>query len=316
MKTIVLIPTKNEEWILENTLKNITPHVDHVIIADQQSTDRTREICASFDNVIVIDNPHIGHSNKVRWLLIEEARKLGAHNLIICIDADEVICPKGITLMRTFAKTKSAVPGDVFKLRWVQLYKSTDRYMEEGAWKNNYKNIAFIDNPGVNEYKKDVVINDHTSRVPDTNIRSTVLIDSPLLHFLFVAWKRNQIKQAWYRCNELVAGQRNAKRINNMYRVTLIPEHVRTYPINPLWVEGLDLPKHLENITSDWHESEIKNLFQKHGIEFFEDLQIWHIPELKEMFIKEIGRNPQSKTFPRWLVVLNEVRHTIKKIFR
>jgi hypothetical protein len=38
-----------------------------------------------------------GHSNKVRWLLLEEARKIEGNNLIFCIDADEVLSPNLIS---------------------------------------------------------------------------------------------------------------------------------------------------------------------------------------------------------------------------
>jgi glycosyltransferase involved in cell wall biosynthesis len=307
MKTIVLIPTQNEEWILESTLKNTSPYVDLIIVADQSSTDRTVEICGKFSNVKVINNPNEGHSNKVRWLLLEEARKEGSENLIICIDADEAISPKAIVEM----KNASPKPGDVFKFKWIQLWRSNHEYMEEGVWKNNFKIIAFVDG-NENEYKKDFVINDHTTRVPDTNIGKVFDVSYPLLHFHFVAWRRTELKQVWYRCTELIAGKRNAKRINNTYRVTLMSDSVVGKPVPKEWTEGLDLPTNLENTTSEWHLIEIKGFFDKYGIEFFEDLQIWHVPELKEEFIKRVGREPVSRTYPVWLSALNEIKNWIK----
>ena len=54
---VVLTPTKNEEWILERFLRVTTQFADLVIVADQGSTDRTREICERFENVRVIGNP-------------------------------------------------------------------------------------------------------------------------------------------------------------------------------------------------------------------------------------------------------------------
>lgn len=307
MKTIVLIPTRNEEWILESTLKNTSPFVDMIIIADQNSTDKTVEICKKFSNVKVVNNPNEGHSNRVRWLLLDEARKEGPGNLIICIDADEMISPKAIVEMRNaFPK-----PGEVFKFKWIQLWKSNHKYMEEGVWKNNFKIIAFVDG-NENEYKKDFVINDHTTRVPDTNIGKVFDISYPLLHFHFVAWRRTELKQVWYRCTELIAGKRNAKRINNTYRVTLMSDSVVDKPVPKEWTEGLDLPTNLENISSEWHLIEINGFFDKYGIEFFEALQIWHVPELKEEFIKRVGRDPVSKTYPAWLSALNEIKNWIK----
>lgn len=312
MKTIVLIPTKNEEWILNNTLLNITPYVDTVIIADQKSFDNTVSIAKSYSNVQVIENPYEGHSNKVRWLLLEEARKYGKNNLIICIDADEILQPRVIKMMQDMVVNGSAKPGDVFKYRWIQLYKSVYSYRNDGAWKDTIKNIAFIDNEGVNEYKKDFVINDHTSRVPDSHINSEIYVDYPLLHYHFVAWKRNEMKQAWYRCTELIAGKRNAKRINNTYRVTMLNDSIPSYTSPTEWYEGLTVPQNIESAISTWHLEEILKFFSTYGILFFEDLQIWHIPELKKDFITQVGREPVSKTYPKILVWLNEIKNWIR----
>jgi glycosyltransferase involved in cell wall biosynthesis len=312
MKTIVLIPAKNEEWILESTLRNTAPHVDLIIIADQNSTDKTVEICKKFPNVTVINNPNQGHSNRVRWLLLDEARKHGDNNLIICIDADEMISPLAITEMKKMVSDDRAANGDVFEFKWIQLWKTTSEYRDDGVWKNSFKNIAFIDNPRINEYNREFIINDHTSRVPDTKINNTISISYPLLHFHFVAWKRNQLKQAWYRCSELIAGKRNAKRINNTYRVTMMPENIKTFPVENKWIEGLIMPTNLENTGSEWHLNEIFRFFDEKGIEFFEQLQIWHVDELHDEFIKRVGREPISKTYPKWLSSVNEIKNFIK----
>lgn len=312
MKTVVLIPVKNEEWILECTLQNTAPHVDAILIADQNSTDKTLEICARFPNVRVVNNPHEGHSNKVRWLLLDEARKLGSNNLIICIDADEMIAPKGIEEMKNLAAEGKAIAGDVFNFKWIQLWKGVHQYWDGDVWKDNNKNIAFIDNAGINEYKKEFVINDHTTRVPDTHIGKMLPVSYPLLHFHFVAWKRNQLKQAWYRCSELIAGARNARRINNTYRVTLEPKNIVLAAVPKPWTEGLILPQHLEAVSSPWHLEALRVFFDTHGIEFFEELQIWHIEELRTEFVKRTGREPMSKVYPQWLVSLNDIKNWIR----
>ncbi|MGB8815776.1 MAG: glycosyltransferase [Minisyncoccia bacterium] len=312
MKTIVLIPIKNEEWILEQTLNNISPYVDEVIIADQKSTDKSLEICKKFSNVKVIDNPYEGHSNKVRWLLLEEARKIGKNNLIVCIDADEMISPMGLEEIKKLISEGKATKGDVFKLKWIQLWKNTKEYRDDGVWKDNYKDVAFIDNEEINEYKRDFVVNDHTSRVPDTNINKEISISYPLLHFHFVAWKRTEMKQAWYRCSELIAGLRNAKRINNTYRVTLEPKNIKLLSIQKEWVDGLTLTQNMEKASSDWHLKEILGFFDKYGIKFFEQLQIWNIDELHNEFVKKVGREPISRVYPSWLVALNEIKNKIR----
>jgi len=148
--------------------------------------------------------------------------------------------------------------------------------------------------------------------VPNTKINKEILISYPILHFHFLAEKRTQLKQAWYRCQELIKGDRNAKRINNTYRVTLSPKSIETFEVPPKWYTGLILPTKFDNLTNCWYFEEIKKLFEKYDVTFFEDLQIWHITELKIEFIKKNNREPQSKTYPNWLVFLNEIKNKIK----
>jgi glycosyltransferase involved in cell wall biosynthesis len=312
MKTIVLMPVKNEDWIIESTLKNTSPFVDHIIVADQRSTDSTIEICKKFNNVEIIQNPYEGHSNMVRWLLLEEARKYGNGNLIICIDADEMISPNAITEMKNLVNNRHAPPGFIFKFKWIQLWKDASHYLDVGVWKNNFKYIAFVDNAGINEYPKEVVVNDHTTRVPDSQVAGSMNVSLPLLHFNFVAWKRNQIKQAWYRCTELIAGKRNAKRINNTYSVTSPSLKNEGLPIETRWIEGLDLPKNLQIVSSEKHSKELLEYFDKYGITFFEPLQIWDISELHNEFVKRVGREPVAQTYPKWLVMLNDIKNNIR----
>jgi glycosyltransferase involved in cell wall biosynthesis len=76
MKKIVLMPVKNEDWILEYSLSCASLWADYIIVADQNSTDRTPEICKNFDKVIYIKNDSQFHSGAVRRLLLEEARKI------------------------------------------------------------------------------------------------------------------------------------------------------------------------------------------------------------------------------------------------
>jgi ribosomal silencing factor RsfS len=56
MKKIVLMPIKNEDWILNFSLSQISKWADYIIIADQNSIDRSIEICKRFKKVSIIKN--------------------------------------------------------------------------------------------------------------------------------------------------------------------------------------------------------------------------------------------------------------------
>ena len=48
----MLLTTKNEEWIVGKTLKVLSIFCDKIIILDDNSSDKTKEICESFANTL------------------------------------------------------------------------------------------------------------------------------------------------------------------------------------------------------------------------------------------------------------------------
>jgi hypothetical protein len=67
------------------------------------------------------------------------------------------------------------------------------------------------------------------------------------------------------------------------------------------WYNGITLPT-VENFDPDWKEEnyvrqfmlpEAMKHFDEHGVEYFEGLDIWHIPQLRNRFIADTGREPK-----------------------
>jgi hypothetical protein len=67
-----------------------------------------------------------------------------------------------------------------------------------------------------------------------------------------------------------------------------------------------------------WHFQAVFDLFVKHGIIVFEPLQIWHIPEFKQEFVKQIGREPKSDdkltTWYNIMVIYKNLKRRMKFI--
>ncbi|HXK38346.1 MAG TPA: glycosyltransferase [Candidatus Paceibacterota bacterium] len=304
MKVITLIPVKNEAWILPWTLKNFSDFSDVIIIADQQSTDATRAICAQFPKVKVIDNNNQGHSNMVRWLLLDEARKIPGEKLIVFLDADEPISPKAIEAMKAACTRKPLA----FVADWVQLMNDGTVHRVDGVWRKSLKAFAFYDDDKV-KFPQQVVINDHTARIPP--ITDSISISLPILHLHFMALERNKIKQVWYMCHELAAGI-HPYRVNNKYAIAKF-EKIETEPVPSEWLEGVTLPPHdAFNAPDIEREERIQELFKEKGIAFFEPLDIWNNMTLRAQFEKEVGRAPNPSLPPKWLVSLNDMKNYIR----
>ena len=88
--------TKNEEWIVDKTLKSLSNFCDKVVVYDDNSTDRTVEICRSWDFVELIPgeprDEHFWEAGKQAQHLFDEVK---AHNpdYILMLDADEIPTP-------------------------------------------------------------------------------------------------------------------------------------------------------------------------------------------------------------------------------
>jgi hypothetical protein len=349
MKKIVLLPVKNEEWIIDTFLKNVTRWADLVIIADQYSTDSTREIIKTYQNVQVIDNSYIGHSNKVRWLLrdtlIEKLRTLSSNNintdtelstkaLVFCLDADELLTEQA--LHWTEAEVQKNIDANLpvhtmrFIYPWFQMYSSYSEARIDGVWEKSAQMAGFVIDltKDIPDYARSEIINDHTTRIPTvyntetpiTNTQSTtpLLCPHPLLHLQFLATKRTQLKQAWYMCQELLSQKKDVRRINLQYADAIHFRDIKLKKVNPAYVQNLELPNtsSLTQVDS-FRLADIINLFTLHGIQTFEPLDIWHISVLKELFIKEIGRNPRSNTYPTYVRIAHTyMPQTLKNMIK
>jgi hypothetical protein len=312
MKTVVLMPIRNERWMLRYNLPNILAWADHVIIADQHSTDGSRELYAQFPDIRVVDNDHKGHSNEVYWQLLNEARKLGDKNLIFYIDADEWVPAE---MMKAELATYNYAPGTRIDMQWIHPWKSLDRYRVDGIYKNLKKRLGWIDN-GSYEHVHEFVINGHTSIIPECD-GPAVCLRTPLIHLQFVAWERLQWKQAWYRCSEFVAQAFSARRINNKYSHSLDTPAVQTLELPPEWRDSLSpLPLSILETPPAWQKDAVLAWINDYGIEYFEPLQIWHIPELCERFRRETGRMPHPEIYPHWFIRLNDFRNSVKYSLR
>lgn len=314
MKIIALLPIKNEELTLGACLESLKKISDEIIIIDDDSSDGTIDIARRY-GCVIYSNKDISNAgwseHSIRKRLLDLGRQHnGTH--FICLDGDEIIssnfCNNGRNII------SSLKPGQKITMHWVTLWKNFNDYVVGGnEYANLWKDFIFCDD-GFSDYNYAFL---GVSRTPGNSTIKPVILsdeDGVILHFQFSYWERNQIKQAWYRCSELISGSRTVRRINNTYRATLNGV-VKTKIVKNVWIDNLYLPNKIPNNYSVWQFNAILEFFNKYGVEFFEPLQIWHIKDLNDEFVKRVGRRPKSKTFPVFLIWLNNLKNKIKNNF-
>ena len=89
---VCLTPVKNEAWVLDRFLQCASHWADHIIIADQGSTDGSQEIAKKYPKVMLVENKEKQFQGTgMRKLLLHESRKIPGSKLLIALDADEIL---------------------------------------------------------------------------------------------------------------------------------------------------------------------------------------------------------------------------------
>jgi glycosyltransferase involved in cell wall biosynthesis len=294
MKLIALLPFKNEEWILPTYLSTMTKIADLVIAIDDGSTDNSKLLIEKSGGIVYESDirKDVGWAeHHIRERLLDLGRLHGGTHFI-CLDADESFTTNFIYHSRKIIAAMN--PGQKLSMHWLALWKSAYFYRnDDSVWSENYKDFVFCDD-GVSRYNYAFL---GVGRTPGENNQNTLIkLNSSdyggVLHFQFSSWNRFQLKQAWYRCSELINKPDSVVGINEMYKITLEDSSAKLTRLPMKWIENILMPDDSQDYGS-WHLSSILSFFDKYGVVFFEPLHIWHIERLRKEFFQRMKRNPK-----------------------
>jgi glycosyltransferase involved in cell wall biosynthesis len=126
-KIVVVTPVKNESWILDRFLSVTSQFADHIIIADQCSTDDSVDICRKYAKVTVFENKSEKYDEAERQIaLLKTARELvPEHKIILALDADELLAADATSKIGWQTMLRSE-PGTVLCFEKPDLYVRPD----------------------------------------------------------------------------------------------------------------------------------------------------------------------------------------------
>jgi glycosyltransferase involved in cell wall biosynthesis len=279
-KVVVLCPVRNEAWILPMFLTVVSQFADHIIIADQGSTDGSREICKMFDKVILVNNPsQTRDEGGTRKLLVDESRKIPGRRLLFALDADE-IPSSNILNSPEWQTALKAEPGTAVGAHKVQLWKTPLCYKSKspGSYSEYHNPLICIDDG--KEYEGEYFI--HGPRLPfRKNQRVVLLNEIVVMHYQTAAWSRGLSRNRWYRCIERVKQPSwNPTKLHRFYLQYL--DGFKSFSMLPCpetWHSGWrSLGIDTTSVQTDkyyWWDWEVLRLFGQYGEHTFRHEDIW-----------------------------------------
>ena len=320
MKVAALIPFRNEARILPSCMASLKGVADVIIGMDDGSEDGSGDIVRAAGGLVLSTKNAVsgfsqGKEKAMRQSLLEEARGLGCTHFF-AIDGDEAVTAP----FRRWGRELMArlEPGQKLAIPWLTLWGSS-RWYRDGDYSKFHRicrGLVVRDSPDLPDYYGFL----HMPRLPGSDRRDNVLRcpleKGAVLHFTAEELLPYQLKIAWYFCIELVRTPDEAERINRFYFRDCDETYVKLRHVPDAWVEGLPLGD-MRPSSPSWRIAEMGRLFDEYGVQFFEPLEIWHIPALREEFVRRTGREPegpslstrvrravrmQRKRFDRWVV--------------
>ena len=126
-RLICLTPTRNEAWIIDKFLAAASHWADHIIVADQRSTDDTVERIRRVARAQVIANDSEDYNEAARQrLLIAHGRRIAGKRIFLALDADEALSPNA-SASPEWKRLASAEPGTILRFRWVNILPGFER---------------------------------------------------------------------------------------------------------------------------------------------------------------------------------------------
>lgn len=292
-----LTPVKNEAWILERFLQCASLWADHIIIADQGSTDGSREIAQKFPKVKLIDNASQGWSEPVRQqMLLAEARSIPGPKVLFSLDADEFLTAN-FAVSPEWNSILSAPPGTVIGIQWPEI-------------EVNFSDLTYFYYPIIlpfgfvddgTEHKPELI---HGRRVPmPTACRILSLTEIKLMHYCLADVDRFKSRIRWYQCFEHLSLNKKPIDLYRYYNKIRFISPQATAKVPRQWIEGyqergIDMSSVNRDGSYRW-DREVLGYFKEYGTKKFRRLAIWGVDwaELRDELCP--GESLQDLSDPR-----------------
>jgi len=312
---VVVTPVKNEAWILDRFLAVTSEFADCIIIADQQSTDGSADICRKYPKVVLIDNASKEYDEAERQLLLlQKAREIiPDRKIILALDADEILAANAVDTF-SWQSMLHAKPGTILYFEKPDLYFTTKRCIRyDVPWP-----IGYVDDGREHRPKKI-----HSIRIPQpANAEKMHVKDVKILHYALTRPRAQASKIRHYSIIENVLG--TSRLLIRRISYAADKDHARNFRVEESILDwfigwerkGIDMHSIVDK-KYYWWDFEALTYFKKYGLSRFRFDDIWEFDwEACRIHAKALGISdiPDYKISPPSQVSLMSLR-VVTKLF-
>ena len=298
---IVMTPVRNEAWVLRAFLEATSLWADYIVIADQMSTDGSREIAREYPKVILIDNDRKEmHMAATRRLMFDAVRKIEGEKILFALDADEFLSGDFVNT-DDWKKIMDSSPDDSFCWRWMNLksgdatqYSTSQHYYwavheSEDLWNGKFPDRC------THEWRLP-----WSPRADAPHNHKFFLNDFFSIHLSRLNEQRQCNKERFYQVSTVGNNVKNSMvSIFRQYHVEdasnymSVPDNAYRYYEN----HGLDIWKYIDVSNEGRHYTrEVLKCFDRDGLKRYALLDIWDKDWMVENGIQD-PRNGIQKLF-------------------
>ena len=217
---ICLTATRNYGWCTKAFLEANSLWADYIIVVDQMSTDNTRELCAQYDKVILVDNTDLTYSETTRCTLaINKAREIKGDKIFIYLAIDEVLSANAVH-SNDWKRMLHSTPSEVGLLKWANICEDGKNYVPSNKSDGTPFWMARIfHDDDITPYDNDG-LDMHTHCIPyPKNAKEFFIDDFVILHLerYNTLWSRD--KNLYYQFVDYNKNKRSAIKLDRMYNM-------------------------------------------------------------------------------------------------
>lgn len=278
---ICMTATRNYGWVTSAFLKANSLWADYIIIADQHSTDGTREMALQNPKVILLDNDNLEYSETTRSkMLIDRAREIKGDKILFFLAIDEVLSANYFET-EDWRKILNSEKGDIFFFYWANLCSDKIHY-----WKSlddngrPYFMARLFHDDDITPYNNEGLdMHTHCIPYPQDDTNHVFYVDNfRILHFAEFNQKWNIAKQRFYQFVDFDKNKRNITSLSRMYKRSDLGKEYEEIPDNWIYkkeLNGFDLFSEVDTNEQPFLDQYVLKLIQEKGIEHYKRLDVW-----------------------------------------